>query len=113
MSGEGNKVSGVGLGMRWECLEEVLDGPPLDLAFWEVCPENSMHRGGYYPHALARIAERYPVFTHGLTLSIGASDPAPLDYLTELRYETRCAPGLNARRSLDLAFQVAELLRSR
>lgn len=89
MAGEGHNVTGVGLGLRWEFLEEVLDGPPLDLAFWEVCPENSMHRGGYYPHALARIAERYPVFTHGLTLSIGASDPAPLDYLTELRDETR------------------------
>jgi 3-deoxy-7-phosphoheptulonate synthase len=30
----------------------------------------------------------------------------------EHRYETRCDPRLNARQSLDLAFQVAELLRT-
>jgi 3-deoxy-7-phosphoheptulonate synthase len=30
----------------------------------------------------------------------------------EQRYETMCDPRLNARQSLDLAFQVAELLRS-
>ncbi|HLM18833.1 MAG TPA: 3-deoxy-7-phosphoheptulonate synthase, partial [Acidimicrobiia bacterium] len=29
----------------------------------------------------------------------------------EQRYETSCDPRLNARQSLDLAFQVAELLR--
>jgi len=30
----------------------------------------------------------------------------------ERRYETMCDPRLNARQSLDLAFEVAELLRS-
>ena len=89
MSREGRELDGVGLGLRWEFLEAVLDGPELDVAFWEVCPENYMHRGGYYPDALARIAERTPVVTHGLSLSVGASDPAPMDYLTELRTETQ------------------------
>lgn len=89
MSSATRSLCGVGLGLRWEHLEEVLDAPELDVAFWEICPENYMHRGGYYPEALGRIAERYPVVTHGLTLSVGASDPAPLDYLHELREETR------------------------
>ena len=78
---------GVGLGLRWEFLEEVLDGPPLDIAFFEVSPENYMRRGGYYPAALERVAERYPLSTHGLTLSLGASEPPSSEYLTELRVE--------------------------
>lgn len=81
-------LSGVGLGLRWEFLEEVLEADALPVAFFEVCPENYMRRGGYYPSALARIAERYPVLTHGLTMSLGSSDPLDPVYLAELRTET-------------------------
>jgi uncharacterized protein (UPF0276 family) len=79
--------NGVGLGLRWEFLEEVLEGPPLDIAFFEVSPENYMRRGGYYPAALERIRERYPIVTHGLTLSLGALEPPGKDYLRELATE--------------------------
>ena len=51
-------LSGVGLGLRWDFLEEVLDGPELDVAFFEVSPENYMRRGGWYPAALERIRDR-------------------------------------------------------
>jgi uncharacterized protein len=78
---------GVGLGLRWEFLEEVLDGPPLDVAFFEVSPENYMRRGGYYPAALERIRSRYPLVTHGLTLSLGAERAPDVEYLAELRGE--------------------------
>jgi len=86
-------LAGVGLGLRWEFLEEVLDGPPHEIAFFEVSPENYLGRGGYYPHALERIAERYPIVTHGLTLSLGAiAEPDP-SYLSALRSEvTRLDP---------------------
>jgi uncharacterized protein (UPF0276 family) len=63
---------GVGLGLRWDFLEEVVDGPPLPLDFFEVSPENYMRRGGYYPEQLERLRERYPLITHGRKLSIGA-----------------------------------------
>jgi uncharacterized protein (UPF0276 family) len=79
--------SGVGLGLRWEFLEEVLDGPPLDLAFFEVSPENYMRRGGYYPQALERVGRRYPLVTHGLTLSVGGQTVPDADYVSELRDE--------------------------
>jgi uncharacterized protein (UPF0276 family) len=78
---------GIGLGLRWDFLEEVVDGPPLPVDFFEVSPENYMRRGGYYPQQLERLQERYPLLTHGLTLSIGAlSEPDP-SYLRELRTE--------------------------
>lgn len=79
--------NGVGLGLRWDFLEEVLESPALDVAFFEVSPENYMRRGGYYPAALERVRERYPLSTHGLTLSLGAVDPPSPDYLAELEAE--------------------------
>lgn len=80
-------LAGIGLGLRWDFLEEVLDGPQRDVAFFEVSPENYLGRGGYYPSALERIAERYPIVTHGLTLSIGAVDAPDPNYLSALRTE--------------------------
>ena len=78
---------GVGLGLRWDFLEEVVNGPELPVDFFEVSPENYMRRGGYYPEQLERLQERYPLLTHGLTLSIGAvSEPDP-SYLRQLRAE--------------------------
>jgi uncharacterized protein (UPF0276 family) len=80
--------SGVGLGLRWEFLEQVLDAPVLeDVAFFEVSPENYMRRGGYYPAALERIGRHYPLVTHGLTLSIGAESPPDREYTAELAEE--------------------------
>jgi uncharacterized protein (UPF0276 family) len=80
-------TSGVGLGLRWEFLEEVLEGPAVDVAFFEVSPENYMRRGGYYPAALERIGQRYPLVTHGLSLSIGAQAEPDHAYVTELAAE--------------------------
>jgi uncharacterized protein (UPF0276 family) len=78
---------GIGLGLRWEFLEDVLARPRLDVAFWEVSPENHMRRGGYFPWALSQVRERYPLVTHGLTMSLGAVDPPPAEYLAELKAE--------------------------
>ncbi|HET9958191.1 MAG TPA: DUF692 domain-containing protein [Polyangiaceae bacterium] len=79
--------TGVGLGLRWEFLEEIVDGPTLALPFLEVSPENYMRRGGYFPAQLQKIRERYPLFTHGLTLSIGGESAPRADYLSELAGE--------------------------
>jgi uncharacterized protein (UPF0276 family) len=83
-------VRGVGLGLRWEFLDELslrtqdLAGAPLPLDFLEVSPENYMHRGGRYPAALAALAARYPIVTHGLTMSLGGADPLDESYLADL-----------------------------
>lgn len=80
-------LGGVGLGLRWDFLEEVVEGPQLPVDFFEVSPENYMRRGGYYPAQLEQLRERYPLVTHGLTLSIGAEDAPDAEYLRELRAE--------------------------
>jgi hypothetical protein len=82
-------VRGVGLGLRWEFLDELVDRTAAErevaVAFLEVSPENYMRRGGAHPSVLAWLAERYPVVTHGLTMSLGGSDPLDEAYLRDLR----------------------------
>jgi uncharacterized protein (UPF0276 family) len=77
--------AGLGLGLRWEFLEELAAQRPAALDFLEISPENYMKRGGYYPDALAELAATYPLLTHGLTMSIGGTDPLDGDYLSALR----------------------------
>jgi uncharacterized protein (UPF0276 family) len=91
-------VRGVGLGLRWEFLDELVEQtatleregrPRLPIDFLEVSPENYMKRGGRYPAALAWLKERYPIVTHGLTMSLGGTDPIDAEYLGDLRATVR------------------------
>ncbi len=87
------RVQGVGLGLRWEFLDDLVAWTqaheaggavrvPID--FLELSPENYIGRGGRYAYALSWLAERYPVVTHGLTLSLGGTEPLDADYLEDL-----------------------------
>lgn len=81
-------LSGVGLGLRWESLDEVLGADEATLErvrFLEVSPENYMRRGGYFPRALAQVAEKHRLVTHGLSMSLGGVDPFDEAYFAELR----------------------------
>ncbi len=78
--------TGVGLGLRGSFMAEV-DAGAADgrVPFFEISPENHMHRGGARPARLARIRERFPVLTHGLSMSIGGLEPLDADYFATLR----------------------------
>jgi uncharacterized protein (UPF0276 family) len=78
-------VAGVGLGLRWPIVDDLLQRPPPELAFLEIAPENYMRRGGRYPAALAACRARWPVLTHGLTMSLGGADPLSPEYLRTLK----------------------------
>lgn len=82
-------LTGVGLGLRWEFLDELIErieagSFATPIAFWEVSPENYMRRGGYIPEALEYLAEHQSIVTHGLSMSIGGVDPFDDSYMTEL-----------------------------
>jgi uncharacterized protein len=79
------QLGGVGLGLRWALVEDILERPPPELSFIEVAPENYMRRGGRFPAALASCAERWPILTHGLVMSLGGTDPLDAAYLSTLR----------------------------
>jgi uncharacterized protein (UPF0276 family) len=78
--------TGVGLGLRAEFLAPahagVADGR---VAFFEISPENYMHRGGPVVRKFEDIAARVPIISHGLMMSLGALDPLDDDYFTQLR----------------------------
>lgn len=78
--------TGIGLGLRGKFIDHVVRGDADGkLAFLELSPENYMHRGGEMPRLLEQLADRFPIITHGLTMSLGSTDPLRDDYLTELR----------------------------
>jgi uncharacterized protein (UPF0276 family) len=81
-------VRGVGLGLRWEFLDDLLErtraGEDMAVDFLEISPENYMERGGRHPAALEELAGRFPIVTHGLTMSLGGIDPLDDKYLRDL-----------------------------
>ncbi len=83
-AGAQKSVNGVGLGLRWDFVDELLATKP-HVDFLEISPENYMGRGGYYDEALERARELWPIVTHGLTMSLGGTDPLREDYLADVR----------------------------
>lgn len=75
---------GYGLGLRTEHFDAVLDEAPA-VDWFEIISENFMVAGGKPRHYLDAIRSRYPLAMHGVSLSIGSTDPLDLDYLRELR----------------------------
>lgn len=70
--------SGAGLGLRRPLLDTLLERRPEQLAFLEVAPENWIDVGGARGRAFRELMEHYPLYAHGLSLSLGG--PAPLDH---------------------------------
>jgi uncharacterized protein (UPF0276 family) len=81
-------IEGVGLGLRWEFLDELVarsaTSEALAIDFLEISPENYIGRGGRPTASLASLAQRYSLLSHGLTLSIGGIDPLDGAYLREV-----------------------------
>lgn len=75
---------GFGLGLRPVHYEAILGGAPA-VDWFEVLTENYLVPGGRPLHFLARIRERYPLAMHGVSMSIGSTDPLDYDYLRQLR----------------------------
>lgn len=75
---------GLGLGLRHVHFDHILqEWPAVD--WFELISENFMYSGGRPRHVLRQIAERYPLVMHGVSLSIGSTDPLDLDYLKALK----------------------------
>jgi len=75
---------GLGLGLRSKHFDYILEhNPKVD--WFEIISENFMDSGGRPRHILRQIAERYPVVMHGVSLSIGSTDPINPLYLRKLK----------------------------
>ena len=65
---------GIGVGLRTVHFSHILSQKPA-VDWFEVISENFMSTGGRPLNVLDQIAERYPVALHGVSLSIGSTDP--------------------------------------
>jgi uncharacterized protein (UPF0276 family) len=89
----GHPNLGLGVGLRTVHFPYILrNHPPVD--WFEIISENFMDSGGRPRYVLEQIAERYPVVMHGVSLSIGSTDPLNFDYLGRLK---KLANAINAR----------------
>jgi hypothetical protein len=75
---------GYGLGLRTDHYRDILDQQPA-VDWFEALTENYLVPGGKPLHYLERVRENYPLVLHGVSLSIGSTDPLNRDYLKALR----------------------------
>lgn len=85
MSGLGGRLGPrFGLGLRPDHYEAVLNERPR-VDWFEILSENYLVGGGKPLHFLDRVRARYPLAMHGVSLSIGGTDPLDRDYLRALK----------------------------
>jgi len=75
---------GFGLGLRTPHYQTVLERKPA-LDWFEVITENYLVAGGKPLYYLDAIRRDYPIVMHGVSLSIGSSDPLDWDYLLAVK----------------------------
>ena len=84
MTDEQRPFLGYGLGLRPDHYTSVLSSNP-NIDWFEIISENYMVAGGKPLYYLDQIRERYPIVMHGVSLSIGSTDPLNMDYLKDLK----------------------------
>lgn len=75
---------GYGVGLRPPHYGQVLETRPA-IDWFEVISENFLVAGGRPLRVLDGVRAHYPVVLHGVSLSIGSTDPLDCDYLARLR----------------------------
>ncbi|ARG98122.1 MNIO family bufferin maturase [Legionella micdadei] len=75
---------GFGLGLRPDHYEDILLYKP-NIDWFEILTENYLIPGGKPLYFLDQIRENYPVVMHGVSLSIGSTEPLDRNYLKDLK----------------------------
>jgi uncharacterized protein (UPF0276 family) len=74
-------LHGAGLGLRRSILSQIVSDPPDDIGFYEVAPENWITIGGKLGKQFRAMTERFDFVGHGLSLSLGSTDPLDEDFV--------------------------------
>jgi len=82
------KTLGFGLGLRPDHYDAILSERP-SVGFFEALTENYLVPGGKALHYLERIRANYPIVLHGVSLSIGSTEPLNHEYLRVLKELSR------------------------
>lgn len=80
-----NLVHGVGLGLRRAFLNAIADTPPTSIDFYEIAPENWITIGGKFGRQFRSLTERFDFVCHGLSLSIGSTDPLDETFVRSIK----------------------------
>lgn len=80
----GHPDLGIGVGLRTTHFDHILRHRP-QVGWFEIISENFIDSQGRPRHVLDQISERYPIVMHGVSLSIGSTDPLDFEYLAKLK----------------------------
>ncbi|WP_339672826.1 DUF692 domain-containing protein [Dasania marina] len=78
-------VALAGLGLRRDIMSSLQSLPAGELDFFEVAPENWIGLGGRLGKQFQAIAERYPIYLHGLSLNIGGTAPLDIELIDSIK----------------------------
>ncbi len=78
------KFLGFGLGLRTQHYQDILNKQPK-IDWFEAISEDYMVDGGNPIYYLQKVRENYPIVLHGVSLSIGSTDPLDKTYLQKLK----------------------------
>lgn len=103
---------GFGVGLRSVHYDYILKHRPA-VDWFEIISENYIDSHGRPRHVLDQIAEHYPLVMHGVSLSVGSTDPLDFEYLDKLKALAReiqpgwisdhiCWTGIAGRNTHDL-----------
>jgi uncharacterized protein len=79
---------GLGVGLRTPHFGHLLEHRPA-VDWLEIISENFLDSHGRPRHVLEQLAEIYPIVMHGVSLSIGSTDPLDFEYLEKLKSLSR------------------------
>lgn len=75
---------GLGVGLRSKHFQHLLHHPP-QVDWFEIISENFMNNHGFARHVLLHVRQQVPMVMHGVSMSIGSTDPLDMEYLRLLK----------------------------
>lgn len=75
---------GFGLGLRTDHYATILNEKP-SIDWFEIITENYLVSGGKPLYFLDNIRMHYPIVMHGVSMSLGSTDPIDLNYLKQVK----------------------------
>jgi uncharacterized protein (UPF0276 family) len=86
MSNKTYSIKHAGIGLRRSILSQVVESPPDNVSFYEVAPENWINIGGRYGKQFRAMTERFDFVCHGLSLSLGSTDPLDESFVNDVKH---------------------------
>jgi uncharacterized protein (UPF0276 family) len=80
-----NLLEHTGLGLRRSFLKEIVENPAPNVSFYEVAPENWITMGGKRGKQFRSMTERFDFVCHGLSLSLGSTDPLDEKFVHDVK----------------------------